>query len=51
MPAIIGLIGDDSNRHMDVYENFDNTDLEVYVSNYTTHKRDDVLRIPLKAGK
>jgi len=51
MPAIIGLLGDDNNKHMDVYENFDKTELEVYISNYTTHKRDDVLRIPLKAGK
>ncbi|WP_433938109.1 DUF4179 domain-containing protein [Paenibacillus lautus] len=51
MPAIIGLLGDDSNKHMDVYKNFDKTELEVYVWNYTTHKRDDVLRIPLKTGK
>ena len=51
MPAMIGLLGDDSNKHMDVYKNFDKTELEVYIWNYTTHKRDDVLRIPLKAGK
>ena len=51
MPAIIGLLGDDSNKHMDVYKHFDKTELEVYIWNYTTHKRDDVLRIPLKTGK
>ncbi|OIB03678.1 RNA polymerase subunit sigma [Paenibacillus sp. LC231] len=51
MPAMIGLLGDDSNKHMDVYKNFDKTELEVYIWNYTTHKRDDVLRVPLKAGK
>lgn len=51
MPAMIGLLGDDSNKHMDVYKNFDKTELEVYIWNYTTHKRDDVLRIPLKTGK
>ncbi|MGE7824969.1 DUF4179 domain-containing protein [Paenibacillus sp. NPDC093718] len=51
MPAMIGLLGDDNNKHMDVYKNFDKTELEVYISNYTTHKRDDVLRVPLKAGK
>ncbi|MEC0309319.1 DUF4179 domain-containing protein [Paenibacillus lautus] len=51
MPAMIGLLGDDNNKHIDVYKNFDKTELEVYISNYTTHKRDDVLRVPLKAGK
>ncbi|MEC0254368.1 DUF4179 domain-containing protein [Paenibacillus lautus] len=51
MPAMIGLLGDDNNKHIDVYKNFDKTELEVYISNYTTHKRDDVLRVPLMAGK
>ncbi|MGC6585805.1 DUF4179 domain-containing protein [Paenibacillus sp. Dod16] len=51
MPAMIGLLGDDNNKHMDVYENFDKTELNIYAWNYTTHKRDDVLRVPLKAGK
>lgn len=50
-PAMMGRLGDDNNKRMDVYENFDKTELEVYISNYTTHKRDDVLRVPLKAGK
>lgn len=50
-PAMMSLFGDDNNKHMDVYENFDKTELEVYISKYTTHKRDDVLRVPLKAGK
>lgn len=51
MPAMTSLFGDDNNKHMDVYENFDKTELEVYISKYATHKRDDVLRIPLRAGK
>jgi hypothetical protein len=51
MPAMTVLLGDDNNKHMDVYENFDKTELEVYISKYTTHKRDDVLRVQLKAGK
>lgn len=50
-PAMMGILGDDNNKRMDVYENFDKTELEVYISKYTTHKRDDVLRIPLKAGQ
>lgn len=51
MPAMTVLLGDDNNKHMDVYENFDKTELEVYISKYYTNKRDDVLRVPLKAGK
>ncbi|MFE0557535.1 DUF4179 domain-containing protein [Paenibacillus sp. NPDC058910] len=51
MPAMTSLFGDDNNKHMDVYENFDKTELEVYISKYATHKRDDVLRVQLKAGK
>lgn len=51
MPAMIGMLGDDNNKHMDVYENFDKTELDIYVWHYTTHKRDDVLRVPLKTGK
>ncbi|KOR76669.1 DUF4179 domain-containing protein [Paenibacillus solani] len=50
-PAMMGMLGDDNNKRMDVYENFDKTELEVYISKYTTHKRDDILRVPLKAGQ
>jgi len=50
-PAMMSLFGDDNNKHMDVYEDFDKSELEVYISKYTTHKRDDVLRVPLKAGQ
>lgn len=51
MPAIMGVLGDGNNKHMDVYENFDKTELDIFISNYTTHKRDDVLRVLLKLGK
>ncbi|PJN51470.1 hypothetical protein PAEVO_45620 [Paenibacillus sp. GM2FR] len=51
MPAMLGMLGDDNNKHMDVYENFDKTELDIYVWHYTTHKRDDVLRVPVKTGK
>ncbi|ATP42132.1 RNA polymerase subunit sigma [Solibacillus sp. R5-41] len=50
-PAMLGIFGDDNNKNMDVYENFDKTELDIFISNYTTHKRDDVLRVPLKHGK
>lgn len=49
-PAMMGMLGDDNNKRMDVYENFDKADLDIYIGKYTTHKRDDVLRIPLKDG-
>lgn len=51
MPAMFGILGDDNNQHMDVYENFDKTELDIYISNYTTHKRNDELRVPLRSGK
>lgn len=51
MPAMIGILGDDNNKRIDVYENFNKTELEIYIWKYTTHKRDDVLRIPIKAEK
>lgn len=51
MPAIFGIIGDDNNQHMDIYENFDKTELDIYIWQYTTHKRDAELRVPLKFSK
>ncbi|WP_274308490.1 DUF4179 domain-containing protein [Solibacillus daqui] len=50
-PAMLGIFGDDNNKNMDVYENFDKTELDIFISNYTVHKRNDVLRVPLKTGK
>ena len=50
-PAKFGLLGDENNKHMDVYENFDKTELDIYIWNYTTHKRNNELRVPLKSGK
>ncbi|MFC7686406.1 DUF4179 domain-containing protein [Ureibacillus sp. GCM10028918] len=51
MPEILGLMGDGSNKNMDVYENFDRTELDIYISNYTTNKPNDEMRVQLKAGK
>lgn len=51
MPAMISILGDDNNKRIDVYENFNKTELEIYIWKYTTHKRDDVVRIPIKAEK
>jgi len=51
MPAIQGIFGSENNKRMDVYENFDKTELDIFISNYTTHDHDDVLRVPLKPGK
>lgn len=50
-PAMFGLLGDENNKHMDVYENFDKTELDIYIWNYTSHKRNNELRVPLKSGK
>ncbi|MCH7323913.1 DUF4179 domain-containing protein [Solibacillus sp. MA9] len=51
MPAIQGIFGSENNKRMDVYENFDKTELDIFISNYGTHDHDDILRVPLKAGK
>lgn len=50
-PTMFSLFGGDNNKHIDVYENFDKTELDIYISNYTTHKRGDELRIQLKSGE
>lgn len=47
-PAMMGIIGDGNNKHMDVYENFDSSDLEIYIYRYTTEQREDEMRIKLK---
>lgn len=50
-PVMLGLFSNESNKNMDVYENFNMTELDIYISNYTTHKRDDELHVQLKSGK
>ncbi|NMO97575.1 DUF4179 domain-containing protein [Paenibacillus lemnae] len=50
-PAMTGLRGDGRNRHMDVYEDFKGSDLDVYVWRYMTEKPDDTLKVQLKQGK
>ena len=30
-PAMLGILGDENNKNMDVYENFDKTELDIYI--------------------
>ena len=50
-PIGIGINYLESNKYMDVYENFIGGELEIYVSNYMTEKPDDELRVELTKGK
>ncbi|KAB2336587.1 DUF4179 domain-containing protein [Cytobacillus depressus] len=50
-PAMMGLLGGGNNKHMDVYKNFDKNELDIYIYNYTTHNRNDELRVQLLPGK
>lgn len=50
-PAMLGILGDENNKNMDVYENFDKTELDIYIWMYTTHNHSAELRVPLKPGK
>lgn len=50
-PVIMGFLGDGNNKHMDVYENFDKREMNIYIWNYTTEKPNDEYRIQLKNGK
>ncbi|GAE05985.1 hypothetical protein [Paenibacillus sp. JCM 10914] len=47
-PAFTGMVGDGNNQHTDVYENFEGTELEIFIWRYMTEKPDDELRIQLK---
>ena len=49
-PVIMGFLGDGNNKHMDVYENFDKREMNIYISNFTTDKPNDEYRIQLKNG-
>ncbi|MGE8034918.1 DUF4179 domain-containing protein [Lysinibacillus sp. NPDC093692] len=42
---------DESNKSMDVYENFDKKELDIYIYSYGINKPNEELRIPLKSGK
>ena len=50
-PVKMGLLGDGNNKQMDVYENFDQNELNIYIWNYTTEKINDEYRIQLKSGQ
>lgn len=49
--AIVGLDGEGNNKRIDVYENFSQDELEIYVHNYLTEKPDDELRVKVVPGK
>jgi len=51
-PTLMGAFGDaGSNKSMDVYENFDKKELDIYIYSYGINKPNEELRIPLKSGK
>ncbi|KMY33757.1 RNA polymerase sigma factor [Lysinibacillus xylanilyticus] len=51
-PTLMGAFGDaGSNKSMDVYENFDKKELDIYIYSFSTNKPNEELRIPLKSGK
>ncbi|RHW37475.1 DUF4179 domain-containing protein [Lysinibacillus yapensis] len=50
-PLLIGIMGDENNKNMDVYENFDNNELDIYIANYSTQDRNNELRVELLSGK
>ncbi|MCM3782015.1 DUF4179 domain-containing protein [Neobacillus mesonae] len=45
------FFSDSENKHMDVYKDFQGTDLDLYVWNYTTIVQDDELRLSLTSSK
>ncbi|WP_427109023.1 DUF4179 domain-containing protein [Lysinibacillus xylanilyticus] len=50
-PDLMGILEDGSNKAMDVYENFDKKELDIYIEKYLIDKPNEELRIPLKSGK
>ncbi|MFC7678758.1 DUF4179 domain-containing protein [Paenibacillus sp. GCM10028914] len=49
-PAMISMLGSGNNKRMDVYENFNQSELEIYIYRYTTEHPDDEMRVELKSG-
>lgn len=49
--AFIRLLGDENNQSMDVYENFKETEQDIYIFMYTTNQPEDELRVQVKQGK
>lgn len=50
-PAILGVFGDGNNQHMDVYENYNGTEQDIYIYAYTTNQPDDELQVQVKQAK
>ena len=51
MPAIVRMLGDGNNKSMDVYDNYDKKEMEIYIWRYTTQKPNDELRVQLMNGE
>lgn len=49
--AIVGLDGEGNNKRIDVYDNFGQDELEIYVYKYLTENPDDELRVKVISGK
>ncbi len=50
-PELMGLFEDESNKAMDVYENFNKKELDIYIEKYLVDKPNEELRIQVKSGK
>ncbi|MEC0139752.1 DUF4179 domain-containing protein [Paenibacillus macerans] len=49
--ALIRMLGDEGNENIDVYENFNKTEQDIYIYNYTTNQPEDELRVQVKPRK
>ncbi|MEK5162100.1 DUF4179 domain-containing protein [Paenibacillus sp. FSL R5-0527] len=49
--ALIRMLGDEGNENIDVYENFNKTEQDIYIYMYTTNQPKDELRVQVKQGK
>ncbi|MCM3701401.1 DUF4179 domain-containing protein [Paenibacillus macerans] len=50
-PALIRMLGDENNENIDVFENFKETEQDIYIFMYTTNQPEDELRVEVKPGK
>ncbi|MED4956165.1 DUF4179 domain-containing protein [Paenibacillus macerans] len=50
-PALIRMLGDEGNENIDVFENFKETEQDIYIFMYTTNQPEDELRVQVKPGK
>lgn len=50
-PALIRMLGDEGNENIDVFENFKETEQDIYIFMYTTNQPEDELRVQVKPRK